>query len=532
MMRCAAFALVFTVLASFIGAAAVAAPRPNFVILLADDMGFSDLGCYGGEISTPNLDALAAAGLRYTQFHNCARCTPTRAALLTGYYAQQVRLDDFPNDKKRKGPRQKWARLLPDHLRQLGYRSYHSGKWHVDGVPLQNGFDHSYQLGDFDRNFYPASHTLDGQELPKVKPDSGFYTTTAIVDHAIDFLKEHSEKHHDQPFFAYLAFQVPHFPLQAPASDIDRYKDRYKNGWDATRSTRWQHIKESLHLPGELSKLETKIGPPYFYDGTEAALGPNEVWHEMPWNELSEGQKEFQAAKMSVHAAMVDRLDQEIGRVVRQLREMKALDNTVIIFLSDNGASAELMVRGDGHDPTAQIGSAKSYVCLGPGWASASNAPFRRHKTWVHEGGTATPLIVHWPQGFRAGGEIRTQAIGHVIDLAPTLLEIAGGKWPEVEGAPRRPGISLQPTFAEDVSLDHPFLWWLHEGNRAIRVGNMKLVAARDEPWELFDLSVDRAENNNLAAKLPEQVSELEKKWLAAAEQFRRDRQEDQLSKK
>jgi arylsulfatase A-like enzyme len=510
----------------------IAAPRPNFVILLADDLGFSDIGCYGGEIATPTLDSLAAGGLRYTQFHNCARCTPTRGALLTGYYPQQVRLDDFPDAKKRKGPRQSWARLLPEYLRPLGYRSYHSGKWHVDGVALENGFDHSYQLGDFDRNFYPAKHTLDGKDLPQVKPGSDFYATTAIVDQGIDFLKEHSEKYSDQPFFAYLAFQVPHFPLQAPASDISRYKDRYKKGWDATRNARWQRINDTLHLPGELSALETQIGPPYFYDGTEAALGPNEVWHEMPWNELAEGQKEFQTAKMSVHAAMVDRLDQEIGRVVHQLRKMAVLDNTVILFLSDNGASAELMVRGDGHDPTAPIGSAKSYVCLGPGWASASNAPFRRHKTWVHEGGTATPLIVHWPQGISARGELRTQAVSHVIDLVPTLLEVAGEKLPEAGDAPSRPGTSLAPTFAQDVSINHPFLWWLHEGNRAIRVENMKLVAARDEPWELFDLSVDRAENVNLASKLPEQVRQFEAKWLAAAKQFQRDRQEEQLSKK
>lgn len=525
------FALVLTMIALLTGATAVAAPPPNFVILLADDLGFSDIGCYGGEIDTPNLDSLAAGGLRYTQFHNCARCTPTRAALLTGYYAQQVRLDDFPDTKKRKGPRQSWARFLPEYLRPLGYRSYHSGKWHVDGDPLKNGFDHTYQLGDFDHNFYPSKHKLDNVDLPQVKPASGYYTTTAIVDHAVEFLKEHSEKYSEQPFFAYLAFQVPHFPLQAPASDIERYKDRYKIGWDAVRSARWQRIKETLHLPGKLSVLEANIGPPFFYDGTEAALGPNEVWHEMPWNELSKGQKDFQAAKMSVHAAMVDRLDQEIGRVVQQLRTMKALDNTVIIILSDNGASAELIVRGDGHDATAPIGSGKSYVCLGPGWASAANAPFRRHKTWVHEGGTATPLIVHWPQGISARGDLRTQPVGHVIDLAPTLLELAGGKWPESSDAPRRPGISLVPTFAEDIPINHPFLWWLHEGNRAIRVGNMKLVAARDEPWELFDLSVDRAENDNLAAKLPEQVSRLEEKWLAAAKQFQRDRQEGKLSK-
>ena len=530
-MRCMAIALVLTILASNSSATDVEARRPNFVILLADDLGFSDVGCYDGEIATPNLDSLAAGGLRYTQFHNCARCTPTRSALLTGYYPQQVRLDDFPGAKKRKGPRQSWARLLPDYLRSVGYRSYHSGKWHLDGDPLENGFDHSYTLGDFDRNFYPAKHTLDGQPLPRVLPGSGYYTTTAIIDHAVDFLKEHSANQADTPFFAYVAFQVPHFPLQAPASDIRRYEERYRDGWDAIRDARWKKIKEMLHLPGELSSLETEIGPPYFYDSTEAALGPNEVWHERPWDDLSEGQKRFQAAKMSAHAAMVDRMDQEIGQIVAQLKAMKALDNTVIMFLSDNGASAELMIRGDGHDPSAPVGSAQSYVCLGPGWANASNTPFRRHKCWVHEGGTATPLIVHWPAGIRAEGELRTQAVGHAVDLVPTMLELADAQVQNSEGAPTRPGLSLTATFNEDTAIDRPFLWWLHEGNRALRMENWKLVAGRDSPWELFDLSVDRAENNNLATKLPEKVMQLETEWLAAAEQFKADRQEQAQTK-
>jgi arylsulfatase A-like enzyme len=503
------------------------AVRPNFVVILADDMGFSDLGCFGGEISTPNLDSLAAGGLRFTQFHNCARCTPTRAALLTGYYAQQVRLDDFPSVKKRKGPRQSWARFLPDYLRPLGYRSYHSGKWHVDGSPLHDGFDHSYMLGDFDHNFFPKKHMLDDQPLPPVAPGSDYYTTTAIADHTIKFLKEHAEKHSDQPFFAYVAFQAPHFPLQAPSEDIARYKERYNQGWDAIRQARWQSIQQMLHLPGELSALEPKIGPPYFYDGTEQAIGPNEVWHETPWNELSAGQQAFQAAKMSVHAAMVDRLDREVGRIVSQLHGMNAFDNTVIFFLSDNGASAELMVRGDGHDQNARIGSAKSYVCLGPGWSSAANTPFRRHKSWVHEGGIATPLIVHWPRGISARGELRTQAVGHVIDLAPTMLELSGGKRGEDPAAPAHPGVTLTGTFKEDMPIARTMLWWLHEGNRAIRVGGWKLVAAREDPWELYDLTVDREENHNLAAKLPEKVKELEIAWRTAAKQFQHDRQEN-----
>lgn len=508
------------------------ARRPNFVVLLADDMGFSDLGCYGSEIETPNLDALAHNGLRYTQFYNCARCTPTRAALLTGYYPQQIRLDDFPGKAKRKGPRESWAPLLPSLLRSYGYRSYHSGKWHLDGTPLKNGFDHSYQLGDFDRNFYPSSTMLDEAPLPAVSHDGKFYTTDAIADRATSFLEEHTEKHGNQPFFLYVAFQVPHFPLQAPAKDVTSYAGRYDKGWDAIRQSRWRSIQQYLHLPGELSELEPTIGPPYFYDGTEEAIGPDEVWREAPWRDLSEGQKAFQSAKMSVHAAMVHRMDHAIGRIVDQLHRTKSFDNTVIFFLSDNGASSELMVRGDGHDKAAPIGSAKSYLCLGPGWSSAANTPFRRHKSWVHEGGIATPLIVHWPHGIAAHGELRTQAVGHVVDFAPTIVELAGGTLSASPPAPDRPGASLANTFQRDEPIVHPVLWWLHEGNRAVRVGDWKLVASRGEPWELYNLEQDRAENHNLASAKPEKVRELETKWSETAQQFQNDRHESQLMKK
>ena len=312
-------------------------------------------------------------------------------------------------------------------LKPLGYRSYHSGKWHVDGKPLDNGFDHSYSLNDHDRHFTPRSHTEDDKPLPAVDPKSGYYSTTAIADHAIKCLKEHAEKYPDKPFLEYLAFTAPHFPLQAPPEDIARYRKKYLAGWDAMREDRWQRLKE-LKIGGtSLSAIERDLGPPYAFPEAIKKLGPNEVNRPVPWKDLNAEQREFQANKMAIHAAMVDRMDREIGRVLAQLRAMGALDNTLVFFLSDNGASAEIMVRGDGHDPHAECGTGATFLSIGPGWSSLANTPFRRHKTWVHEGGISTPLIVHWPKGITARGEMR-HAPGHIIDLVPTILEAAGGK--------------------------------------------------------------------------------------------------------
>ena len=222
---------------------------------------------------------------------------------------------------------------------------------------------------------------------------------------------------------------MPHFPLQAPADDIARCRERYKVGWDAIRDARWKRIEETLKLPGELSVIEPQIGPPGRNQEARKELGKLETWHETPWSELNAAQREFQAGKMAVHAAMVERMDREIGRLIEQLRAMNAYEDTLVLFLSDNGASAEVMIRGGGHDPEAPLGSAATFLCLGPGWSNASNTPFRRHKMWVHEGGIATPLVAHWPRGIEAKGELR-QAVGHVIDLAPTIVSLAGGKWP------------------------------------------------------------------------------------------------------
>ncbi len=500
-----------------------ATPRPNILIILADDLGFSDLGCYGSEIATPNLDRLANNGLRFTQFYNTARCWPTRGALMTGYYPQQVRMDPP------KGLFAEWTRTLPQYLQPLGYRSYHSGKWHVHGAPkavADAGFDHSYYLGDHNHNFAPQQHLEDDQPLPPVKPGSGYYTTTAIAEHAISYLKEHAAKHPNEPFFSYVAFTVPHFPLQAPAEDIARYRDTYQAGWPAIREARYRRQKEMGIINCALSEPEPEITAP---SGTAAdleILGPGETRHAVLWESLTAGQKTFQATKEAIHAAMVDRMDQEIGRVINQVKAMGALDNTVIFFFSDNGASAEIMVRGDGHDRSAPPGSAASYLCLGPGGSTVANTPFRRHKIWVHEGGISTPLIVHWPKGIAARGELRHD-VGHVIDFVPTLLELAGGQAGDTwHGAkvPPLPGRSLVPAFAKDGAVKRDFLFFSHSGNHALRVGDWKLVSANDnaDAWELYNLATDRAESSNLAAKQPGRVKEMAARWQALDTGFSR----------
>jgi arylsulfatase A-like enzyme len=505
--------------------AAAAERKPNVLVILADDLGFSDLGCYGGEIETPNLDRLAASGLRFTQFYNTARCWPTRAALLTGYYAQQVRRDTLSGIRSGgRGVRPAWARLLPELLRPLGYRSYHSGKWHIDGQPLENGFDRSYLLQDAGRFFSPRVHFEDGRRLEPVAPDSGYYSTIAIADHAIKCLRDHAEEHADRPFFQYVAFLAPHFPLHALPEDIARYRERYVRGWEAVRAERWQRIQQMGVVQGTLSPVEREIGPPYDFPDDLQALGPGEINRPLPWDELTDLQREFQATKMAIHAAMVDRMDREIGRVLDQLRAMGALEDTLVLFLSDNGASAEIMVRDDGHDPQAPPGSAATHLCLGPGWSTVANTPFRRHKTWVHEGGIATPLIAHWPRGIAARDEVR-QSPGHVIDFVPTILELAGGDLPgTADGGPvpPLPGRSLVSIFEKDEPVVRQELWWSHEGNRAIRVANWKLVMdGPDGEWELYDLGRDRTEAQNLAAEHPDRVRELARLWQQREDEFR-----------
>jgi arylsulfatase len=497
---------------------------PNILFVLADDMGFADAGCYGGEIATPNLDRLAANGVRFTQFYNCARCWPTRAALLTGYYPQQIRMD--PPQGRLPG----WARLLPTYLKPLGYRSYHSGKWHVNGAPnalADGGFDRSYRLEDHDRNFYPQSLWLDDVRLPPVPRGSNYYTTVAFADFMISCLKEHAAMFSSQPFFAYLAFTVPHFPLQAPPEDIARYRDRYLAGWDVIREQRHQRQLKMGLVNCALSDREPGEVPYWNLSEEELhqQISTNEVARAVAWDGLSEQQRRFQATKMAIHAAMIDRMDREIGRVLDQLKAMGALENTIVMFASDNGASAEFLNRGDKHDPSAEPGSGGSFLCLGPGWSTAANTPFRLHKSWVHEGGISTPLIVHWPKGIRAKGELR-HAVGHVIDIVPTILELAGAQsrpaWSGVEPPPF-PGRSLVPALAKDAPVPRDFLYFHHENNRALLIGDWKLVSKRPNTndYALYDLSHDRCERVNLAETNPERIASMAQHWGAIEAGFR-----------
>jgi len=488
---------------------------PNIMLILVDDMGYSDLGCYGGEIKTPTIDSLASNGLRFSQFYNSARCVPTRAAILSGYYAQQINRDSVL-DLKKKSARPKWAPLLPKYLKRAKYRSYHSGKWHIDGKPIENGFDRSLYI-DNHGDFTPKVLFKNDK---KIAVKDGFYATTAVADHAIEVLKEHQTKHADKAFFSYVAFTAPHFPLQALPEDIKRVGNRYKVGWDLIRKQRWERLQKMGLVKGTLSEVEYDQGPPFDFSEQLKVLGDGEVDRPMPWDQLTEKQKEFQQVKMTIHAAMVERVDIEIARIIQQLKAMDCFEDTVIFFLSDNGASAEMLVRGHGHDPKAAPGSAGSYLCLGPAWSTVANTPFRKHKVWAHEGGNCTPFIVHWPKEISQHGMIR-ETTGHVIDMVPTILDIAGAT-PAKKKVPF-PGQSLLASFKKD-SKDKRTLWWSHRRNNAMRSGDWKLVKSNDGPWELYKIKEDRTESHNLAAQYPEKVKELKKLWHAQIENFRQAR--------
>ena len=500
------------------------ARKPNVLVIVADDMGYADAGCYGGEIGTPNLDRLAANGLRFTQCYSTGRCWPSRTALLTGYYPQQVRMDPV------RGRLPEWTRVAPHYLKPQGYRCYHSGKWHLRNAPkpvADGGFDHSYVLRDHDRFFTPKNHELDDRKLPPVEKGTDFYVTTAIAEYATDFLKEHAEKHADSPFYCYLAFTSPHFPLHALQKDIARYRDRYLQGWDVIGQQRWKRQREMGLVNCEAAAMEPDVIPSWNFsrDKLREMIGPGEADRAVPWKELTEEQQRFQATKMAIHAAMIDRMDREIGRVLDQIKKMNAFEDTLIFFVSDNGASAEQIIRGDKHDPSAPPGSARSYLCLGPGWSSAANTPFRLHKSWVHEGGISSPLIVHWPAGLKARGELRHDPC-HFIDVLPTVLDVTGAAnfSPQWNGrtAPPLPGTSLAPAFTKNNAISHEYLYFHHMTNRAIRVGNWKLVAkGKDGPWELYDLGTDRCESKNLAGTHPDKVAQMSELWQRCEDKFR-----------
>ncbi len=504
---------------------------PNIIMVVADDMGYSDAGCFGGEIQTPVLDSLAENGLRFSQMYSTGRCWPSRAVLMTGYYAQQVGMDprrgkEWPN----------WSKLLPLHLKEQGYRSYHSGKWHIKGTPVDaetSGFDRSYMITDQDRFFSPERVFLDDEKQPAVERDTGFYSTVAKGDYAIDFLKEHAEQTGDQPFFMYLAFFAPHFPLHALPEDIEKYRDAYLKGWDVVRKERWARVNELGLFKSGLANRRGDIAPSWNLSQQDLVneIHTGEVGYAFPWDELTAEQQRFQATKMAIHAAMIDRMDQEIGRVMNQIEVMGEADDTVFMFVVDNGASGEIINRADKHDPAAPMGSAGSYLCLGPGWSTASNSPLSLHKHWNHEGGISSPMIVSWPKGIRARGELR-HSVSHFIDIVPTILDLAGVEQAVHADRPRLPGKSLVPVFGEDPDWPERPLFFHHTENQALRLGDWKAVMRRDngDRWELYNIGNDRAELEDLADHDPDKLSSLVSIWKDLEAQFDEDFQSGAVS--
>jgi arylsulfatase A-like enzyme len=505
--------------------------KPNIVFIMADDMGHSDLGCYGAEIiETPNIDALAGDGLRFTNFYNTGRCWPTRTSLLSGYYPHQVLSDPIQGVDYMTGNfkpvNDTW---LPALLKDHGYSCYHSGKWHITRkLPLPReisqkevGFDRSYKTQD-GRHLRPHLLLEDGDSISLPSMEDEYEASVAIVDHAIKYLEEHHEKKPNEPFFEYIAFIAPHFPLQALQKDIDMYREKFMLGWDELRIYR----KENRQVMGfdthDIYALEPQRFAPWNLTPDEliSQIDPAETGRAVPWADLSREQQEFQATKMAIHAAMITRMDHEVGRYVDALKEMDYLENTIIFVCSDNGASTEMMNRADKHTIGSIPGSADSYICLGPGWSTAANTPFRLHKTWLHEGGIATPMVVHWPKGIKDTGNFRSMP-GHITDIAPTLLELAGGDPTELKGLYEAPGISMLPFFKEDIQADRPPIFFHHEKKCALRHGDWKITTIEDGgEWELYNLSSDRGETHNLAGNNPEKLQELVTLWEARRDQI------------
>lgn len=494
--------------------------KPNIIIIMADDMGYSDLGCYGSEIKTPNLDRLAAGGLKFTRFYNAGRCSPSRAALLTGlnpHKAGVAWLSTEPKGNTAPGYRGNLNRqsvTIPEVLKRSGYTSYLSGKWHVTEVklmkaptpapswPTRRGFDQFFGtingLADY---FIPVD--LKRNDDPVSYPEN-FYYTDAISDTAAAFISQHVKNKPDDPFFMYVAYTAPHFPLQAKPEDIARYENTYLSGWDEIRVQRFERMKKLGLIKAEAPLLQRDA----------------EV---RPWDELDEASKKEMAKRMAIYAAQVDCMDQGIGRILSALESSGQIDNTLVFFLSDNGASAEFKSELD-PDP-ALLGTAESYESYRMAWAHVSNTPFRRYKHWVHEGGIRTPLIVSWPGRVRARGKwVHDPA--YITDLMATGLEVANVRYPEeFNGHSIHPhdGVSLLPVLGGD-KLNRDTLYWEHEGNRAIRIGNWKLVS-RGKPlapyfgdWRLYDLDRDPVERTDLSASFYEKVASMSDAWYKWAE--------------
>ncbi|MCC7175477.1 MAG: arylsulfatase [Bryobacterales bacterium] len=503
---------------------APASRRPNIILIMADDMGYSDIGCYGGEIDTPNLNGLASRGLRFAQFYNTARCCPARASLLTGLYPHQAgighmvdRDDGIPGYR---GDLNRRCVTIAEVLRQAGYRTLMCGKWHVTPVtaskhnwPLQRGFERYYGIIHGAASFYdPVTLTRDNESI---QPDGrDYYLTDALSDQAVKFVREYAAK--PDPFFMYLAYTSPHWPLHALEADIAKYRGRYAGGWDALRADRHRRMLEMglVESRWPLTPRDARVAP----------------WTEAP-------DKQWQQRRMEVYAAQIDRMDQGIGRVLQALGQTGAEDNTLIMFLADNGGCAEEIIGWGparhipkvtrdgrpvrvGNNPEIMPGPEDTYQSYGIPWANASNTPFRLYKHWVHEGGIATPFIACWPRVIRQQGVLTRQA-GHIMDIMATCADAAGARYPgSFQGEKILPleGRSLMPVFQGRQRRAHSELYWEHEGNRAVRQGRWKLVSRHPDQWELYDLEADRTEMQNLAHGQPKKTAELIAKYEAWAQ--------------
>lgn len=468
--------------------------RPNIIYIMADDMGYSDIGCYGGEVQTPNIDQLAANGIKMRSFYNNARCCPTRATLLTGQYPHVVGMGDMvtrANAKVPPGPYQGYLSdqypTIAEALKKTGYHTYMSGKWHVgekeDYWPLKRGFEHYFGLISGASSYYEIipqekairHFVLDNKDYDI--PKEGFYMTDAFTDHAIEYLNENKKHHNDDPFFLYLAYTAPHFPMHAYESDIAKYETLYAQGWDLLREKRYARMRQ-------LGLIDNRYH-----------LTPRSA--DIPdWNSVTD--KKTWVRKMAVYAAMIDRMDQNIGRLIQTLKINGQYNNTMIVFIADNGGCAENVSNRKFNDPSKKIGERGSYVTYDEPWANLSNTPFKKYKKFMHEGGMISPCIIQWPAQIKHQDGFKND-IGHVMDLLPTALDVAGVASNDL------PGKSLAYLW-KDKATPRKY-YWEHEGNKAIRQGNWKLVRDVDDTyWELYDLSKDPTETDNLASSQPARV--------------------------
>ncbi len=483
------------------------AKKPNILVILADDMGWSDLGCYGGEINTPNLDAVAARGIRFTQMHNTAKCFPSRACLLTGLYAQQCGMS------RGSGNFSTNCATFGEVFRPAGYRTIAVGKHHSKTNLYDRGFDHYWGLRDGAANYFNPGLQREGEGKPAqknyggrvfcfdekvVRPytpeDPDYYCTDTYTDWAIDFLDKYKDE--EKPFFLYLAHQAPHDPLHAWPEDIAKYRGKYKEGYKAIRDARYKRQKE-LGLIDETFPLSKPT-------------------HD-PWDEMSDAEKDDQDLRMAVYAAMIDCMDRNIGRLLKKIDDMGETDNTIVIFASDNGCSPVLVKIGEG-----EIGTLTRWASLGEDWANVSNTPFRYYKNYSHEGGTCTPFIISWPEKISQKGAVNHFPC-HFIDVMNTLVDAADITYPsDYEGRKITPlpGESLMPVIAgKKAEREKPLFWQWAQG-KAVRQGKWKLVSDRKGPWELYDMDMDKTETKNLAEKYPERVTEMDamyEKWYDAA---------------